>query len=68
MDDQFRQIEGYPGYRVSRDGVVQSCWGRGFRRKLTDDWHSLKPIRREGNYYSVNLHRDGKKTCASSTA
>jgi hypothetical protein len=24
MDDQFRSIEGYPGYRVSRDGEVQS--------------------------------------------
>jgi hypothetical protein len=62
MDDQFREIEGYPGYRVSRDGVVQSCWGRGFLRKLTDAWRPLTPIRRDGGYHAVNLHRGGKKT------
>lgn len=28
MDDTFRPIEGFPGYRVSRIGEVESCWSR----------------------------------------
>jgi len=60
MDDHFRTIEGFPGYRVSRDGEVRSCWSRGFRRTLTDTWQALKPIRR-GRYLTVNLSDGGRK-------
>jgi HNH endonuclease len=61
MDDQFREIADFPGYRISKDGVVQSCWGRGRRDWRNGTWHPLKPVRRDGNYYAVNLHRDGEK-------
>jgi hypothetical protein len=28
MDEQFKAIEGFLGYRVSSDGRVESCWTR----------------------------------------
>jgi hypothetical protein len=61
MDD-YRPIKGYPGYRVSRDGDVQSCWGRGRHNKPRGTWRPLKSIVRGGGYLYVNLHRDGVKT------
>jgi hypothetical protein len=62
MDDQFLPIEGYPGYRVSKAGEVQSCWTR-YRRPaiMTDTWLSLKPVRRRYGHLTVNLSRAGKK-------
>lgn len=62
MDDHFRPIPGYPGYRVSRLGEVQSCWTRHGRRCLpSDSWRPLKPIDR-GGYATVNLAREGRKS------
>jgi hypothetical protein len=60
MDEQFRQIEGYPAYRVSRDGEVQSCWSRGKLKRLSGDWHALKPVNRK-RYLSVNLSNGVRK-------
>jgi hypothetical protein len=54
MDDYFRPIEGYPGYRVSRGGEVQSRWSRTVYKTLTETWLPLKPVR-SGRYLTVNL-------------
>jgi hypothetical protein len=62
MDDHFRPIEGYPAYRVSKNGEVQSRWSRTVYRTLTETWLPLKPIRR-GRYLTVNLG-DGVKKVA----
>jgi HNH endonuclease len=61
MDEFFRPIDGFPGYRVSRAGEVQSGWGRGCRGRMTDSWSPLKPIRCHWGHLAVNLHRDGRK-------
>jgi hypothetical protein len=62
MDDTFRPIDGFPGYRVSRLGVAQSRWKRcGRRGGMTDIWLPLKPVRNRWGYLSVNLHRGGEK-------
>ncbi|OJW10301.1 MAG: hypothetical protein BGO49_07070 [Planctomycetales bacterium 71-10] len=62
MEDEFRPVQGYPGYRVSRDGRVESCWTRRGRLCIpTEAWHPLKPILRDG-YPTVNLAKGGKKT------
>lgn len=55
MDEHYRSIEGFPGYRVSRNGEVQSCRSRAARKKLADSWSLLKPIPRRGGYLTVNL-------------
>jgi hypothetical protein len=63
MDDHFRPIEGYPGYRVSRTGEVQSCWSRHARpSRMTGTWLPVRPIPRRWGHLTVNLSRDGKKT------
>jgi hypothetical protein len=62
MKDEFSPVEGYPGYRVSGDGRVESCWTRRGRYCIpTETWRPLKPILRNG-YPTVNLARGGKKT------
>jgi hypothetical protein len=61
MEDEYRPITGFLGYRVSRNGRVQSCRGRGCRNRLSDTWRPLKPIVR-GGYLTVNLCRGGAKT------
>jgi hypothetical protein len=62
MEDQFRPIEGYPGYRVSRDREVLSCWKRrGRRGTMTDAWLPLTPIRKSWGHLYVNLVRSGVK-------
>ena len=62
MEDEFRRIGGFPGYRINRMGVVESCWARRGRAvESTDSWRPLKPIFRSG-YPSVNLAEAGKKT------
>lgn len=63
MEGEFRPIEGYPGYRVSRHGEVQSCWSRHARpSRMTETWLPLRPARRRWGHLTVNLSRDGKKT------
>ena len=67
MDAHFRPIEGFPGYRVSREGEVQSRWGRGYRKTLTDTWRPLKPIRR-GPYITFNLSDGSRRPVGTPTA
>ncbi len=60
MDDFFRPIDGYPAYRVSRDGEVESCWSRTVHKRLTSTCLPLKPVHR-GRYLTVNLSDGVKK-------
>lgn len=67
---QYRDIPGFPGYRVGDDGSVWSCYvikRIGQRRVVSDRWKKLTPTihrgRSEGRaYLYLNLHRDGKQT------
>jgi hypothetical protein len=61
MDNTFRNTTGFQGYRVNREGKVESRWTRGCRGKMTDTWRPLKPILRPCRHLVVNLHRDGRK-------
>src|SRR3954449_7292533 len=63
MDDFFKPIDGFPGYRVSRNGEVQSCWNRRGRRggMTNNTWLPLKPVPDRWGHLSVNLHRGGEK-------
>jgi hypothetical protein len=54
---EFRPIPGFPGYRISNTGIVQSCVPINGRGPLTSQWRTLKP-RRVHYYYQVKLYRD----------
>ncbi|WP_435018564.1 HNH endonuclease [Tundrisphaera sp. TA3] len=59
MNDYYKSIEGFPGYRISRRGHVESCWVRRGRYRLpTETWLPLMPIYRDG-YCTVNLPAPG---------
>lgn len=61
-DDQFKPIDGFPAYRVSRDGEVESRWLKAGRHsRLTDTWRPLKPAVRACRHLKVNLSRGGEK-------
>lgn len=61
-DDIFRPVEGFPGYRISRDGEVQSRWLKAGRNsRLIETWRPLKPAVRACRHLKINLSRDGEK-------
>ena len=57
---RFKEIEGFPGYRVGDDGSVWSCLKRG-HRIIGTVWRRLRPAapKRRWAYYHINL---GTKT------
>lgn len=65
----YRDIPGFPGYRVGDDGSVWSCRsyrslgiGKGSVAVLVDVWHRLKPGRIDKyNHLQVGLCKDGKR-------
>src|SRR4051794_26778402 len=62
MDVQYRPIEGFAGYRVRSDVVVESCWRRGGpNASPTDTWRLLKPTPQHRGHLAVCLVRDGEK-------
>jgi hypothetical protein len=39
---EYRDLPGYPGYRIGSDGSVWSCWTTGCKPKMTSVWRKLK--------------------------
>src|SRR5688500_13903704 len=63
---EYRDIEGFPGYRVGSDGTVWCCWITcRSGRKMTDRWKQLRPGTHQKGYLYVNLTRVGEayKSC-----
>lgn len=50
---EYRDVPGFPGYRIGDDGSVQSC-------RIGGRWKPLKPKFTRGHAY-VGLWRDGKQ-------
>jgi hypothetical protein len=62
---EYRDVPGFPGYRVGSDGSVWSRLtkkgGRGCRSLLGLDWHALKPDRLRSGRFQVRLCREGRQ-------
>lgn len=56
--DEFRDIPGWPGYRVSRSGIILSCRTNG--GNCSDSWRLRKPQRSRDGYYLIMLHHKGE--------
>jgi hypothetical protein len=64
---EYRNIEGFPGYRVGNDGSVWSSWEvvhpygvHGSTSRITDFWKRLKPNPARGGYLAIHFRKDGK--------
>ena len=65
---EYRDIPGFPGYRVGDDGSVWSCWVRqasgrakGVQRVMNRDrWHRLVPLKDKRGRLSVKPCSGGK--------
>lgn len=70
---EYREIEGFPGYRVGNDGSVWSRHARGRMKghsmegeRLTSVWRRLRvPPTGKGKYPTANLQRDGVAIAAA---
>ena len=60
---EYRDIPGFPGYRVGSDGTAWTCWQlRAWRRPvLSDQWRRLNDTNRKRGHPRVTLVREGKK-------
>jgi hypothetical protein len=60
-EERWIIVPGFPGYRVSDMGRVQSrkVVGR-VRDRLREEWRDMKGSRHKSGHYSVGLRRDGK--------
>lgn len=56
---EYRDIPGFPGYRVGDDGSVWSCWGRGCHGRMCGCWTQLKPAVHTTGHLAVTLRRNG---------
>lgn len=63
----FKDIEGFPGYKVGADGSVWGCregeqagYLAGMRSRITWDWRRVTGARDTGGYFGINLRRDGR--------
>lgn len=64
LNVNYRDISGYPGYRVGDDGSVWSCLellnrGNGYERSIGSRWKQIKLQHAPSEpYYTVNLHSE----------
>jgi hypothetical protein len=59
---EYRQVIGWPGYRIGDNGEVQSLWKRSIGRWVLGNlWHSLKGGTDRDGYAKVILCRQGQR-------
>ena len=66
---EYRDIKGFPGYRVGNDGSVWTAWKKkqigyckGTKSYISEHWRTLKAHPDKDGYLEVQLRRDGKYT------
>lgn len=59
---EYRDIPGFPGYKVGNDGTVWSCVIKGSKKsRLGDQWRQLRITKQGGGYGKVYLGRRKNK-------
>ncbi len=55
---EYRDIEGFPGYRIGSNGSIWSRWNNKWG--LCETWKRRKPFVTNTGYWAVSLNRDGR--------
>lgn len=61
---EYRDIPGFPGYKVGADGTVWSCLRKGkfaYHSRLSSEWQKLNPGTIKGGYLNVVLCGEQRK-------
>lgn len=60
---EYRDVPGFPGYRVGDDGSVWSCWMLQVRRpsRMGSIWMRMKASRQPSGHLSLRLCRNGER-------
>jgi hypothetical protein len=58
-----KEVPGFPGYRVTPDGRVWTCWLRGRWPRMTDRWRAIRPATSDQGYLNLHLFRSGHSQC-----
>lgn len=56
---EYRDIDGFPGYKVGSDGSIWSLGGQG--RKRNKFWRQMKCMTGSGGYRAASLRPDGQR-------
>jgi hypothetical protein len=58
---EYRDVVGFPGYRVGNDGSVWSCWKNNGRcsRTIESHWGRLGVSTNDSGHMSLGLYRNG---------
>jgi hypothetical protein len=59
---EWAAVPGFPAYRLSSDGLLWTCWGRGGKRRLlTNMWRPVVPDVGKKGHRRVTLYAPGKR-------
>lgn len=58
-DVEYRDVDGFPGYRVGSDGSIWSCRAIGRKPGVTGEWRRLTQATDEIGRQNIRLCRDG---------
>jgi HNH endonuclease len=57
---EYREIQGFPEYRIGTDASFWSRYTRGCHGQVRDKWHRLKGSHDNWGYPTVTLRKNGK--------
>lgn len=61
MDEEFRDIQGWPGYRIGSLGTVMSCRHVNGKGPLSSEWHALTQYPNADGYMQIRLYNNGSR-------
>lgn len=57
----WKDIPEFDGYRISNEGLLQSCFVRGSRSHLSAEWREVQAHESNNGYMQVTLYRRGAR-------
>ena len=58
---EYRDVPGFPGYKVGNDGTVWTCWRGKLPPYLSGVWKQMRPQKAHNGYLRIGLRRNGRQ-------